>query len=286
MKASAKPRTRVRDRVREGPEGAGSPRPLRDAQSEIAARLAAAPRLAVLSDFDGTLAAIRRDPTRVRMSVGVREALTHLAADPDTLVGVISGRGLADIRRRVGLSGICYVGCHGYLMQDSRGHVISLINRDERAHLTRVRRSLVPKLRRLRGIRIERKEAGFAVHYRNATREAAAEARALIDEVFARDTGLHLLAGEKVWEILPGPRVDKWTAISLLLMLENHADSLLIYIGDDVTDEHVFSRMHGISIVVGRDKRTTADYFVDSPSDVRQFLNNLAEHGHGTAAQE
>jgi len=286
MTASVKARVRVRDRIRDGDTSGHSPRPLGAAWREIAARLAAAPRLAVLSDFDGTLAAIRRDPARVQMSAGVRDVLARLAADSDALVGVISGRGLADVRRRVGLSGICYVGCHGYLMQDSRGHVITLVNREERAHLARVRRSLVPKLRRLRGIRIEPKEAGFAVHFREATRATAAKARALIDAVFARDTGLYLLGGEKVWEILPGPRIDKWMAISLLLMLENHADSLLIYIGDDVTDERVFSRMHGISIVVGKDARTTADYFVESPSDVRRFLSHLAETGHGSDKRE
>jgi trehalose 6-phosphate phosphatase len=256
--------------------GRHKPRQLNGLSRQMAEEIAAAPSVAILSDFDGTLAPIRRRPEYVKMSVRVRDALAQLARQGN-LVGIVSGRGLIDVRDKVGLHNICYVGCHGYTMQDSRGHTISLMNRTEKEILSRARRSVAPQLRRIKGIRLEPKEAGLAVHYRDAGKPSIRAARSLIDQILAKDRRLHLLSGKKVWEILPGPRVDKWTAIRFLLALENHADSLLVYIGDDVTDESVFSRMRGISIAVGKPRNTAAQFVVDSPFEVWRFLDQIIE---------
>jgi alpha,alpha-trehalase len=258
-----------------------TPRPLSAGRAEIATAIAQAPGLAVLSDFDGTLARIQRDPARVELSPATRAALESLT-QRGALVGVISGRGLADIRARVGLRGIGYSGCHGYLLEDSRGHVLTLATREEQARLAAATRTLTPRLRRVRGIRLEKKEIGLAVHYRGASQASIRRAHALL-EVALANPGLRLLPGSKVWELLPGGGVDKLTAIRLLLVLEQHLNSLVIYIGDDVTDERVFAQVRGprrdcrtwITIAVGKTTDTTADYFVESPADVRRFLGEI-----------
>lgn len=254
----------------------GVPRPLFAAWEEIAAEIKMARSVAVLSDFDGTLASIRRRPESVQMSERVRKALA-LLAKRGALVGVVSGRSLADVRRRVGLSGICYVGCHGYLMESSRGHVVTLVHRGEKKLLARVRRELGAKLKDLSGIELEIKEAGIAIHYRGANRRNTRAARSVVKEMAARHRRLHLLEGKKVWEFVPGPGVDKWTAVRFLLALEDRADPIVIYIGDDMTDEHVFSHMRGVSVAVGKRRRTAAKFYVQSPSDVRRFLEKLSE---------
>lgn len=243
---------------------------------DIGLEIASHSSLAVLSDFDGTLAPIRRRPESVRMNERVRSILAELAKQGH-LVGIVSGRSLADIRSRVGLGGVCYVGCHGYSMEDSRGRVVTIVTPSEKNLLLRVKRSLSPKIRPLKGVRIEPKEAGIAIHYRDAKPAAAKKAKAIVDKVLEQDRRLHLLVGKKVWEILPGPGIDKWTAIRFLLALENRSESLLIYMGDDLTDEHVFSRLRGISIAVGKRRRTAAKYFVRNPSDVRKVLEKLLE---------
>lgn len=257
-------------------------RPLEAGRAEIAAAVAQAPLFAIFSDFDGTLARIQRDPERVQLPSATRTALENLM-DRGALIGVISGRGLADIRERIGLKGICYSGCHGYLLQDSRGHVLTLATRDEQERLARALRTLLPRLRQVRGIRLEKKEIGVAVHYRGASQASIRRAHALLEAALATYPGLRLLHGSKVWELLPGGGVDKLTAIRLLLVLEQHIKSLVVYIGDDVTDERVFSQVRGpqrdcrtwITIAVGKTTDTTADYFVESPADVRRFLADL-----------
>ncbi len=254
----------------------GNPRPLFAAWDEIEAAVSEATSLAVMSDFDGTLSPIRPHPEQVRLGARVRAALAQLVTK-DVLVGIVSGRGLPDVRKRVGLDGICYVGCHGYSFQATHGHPVTLMNRAEEALLPSVGRALKQRLKNLHGIRVEAKEAGLAIHYRNATRRDAKRARAAIQDAVRRNRRLHLITGKKVWEILPGPGVDKWTAIRLLLALEDRAKSLLVYIGDDVPDEHVFARMRGISVAVGKRRHTAARFYVETTADVRRFLEELAK---------
>jgi trehalose-6-phosphatase len=50
---------------------------------------------------------------------------------------------------------------------------------------------------------------------------------------------------------------------------------LVFYLGDDSTDERVFSQMEGISIVVGRRRRSAADFFLKSPAEVGKFLRQF-----------
>src|SRR3954470_12696710 len=68
-------------------------RHLFDAWPDVARRLASADRLALFTDFDGTLPAIRRHASSVRLSIAVRARLAALARRGH-LIGVISGRGL------------------------------------------------------------------------------------------------------------------------------------------------------------------------------------------------
>jgi trehalose 6-phosphate phosphatase len=253
----------------------GNPRPLFAAWDEIEAALCEATSLVVMSDFDGTLTPIQSQPEQVRLSAHVRVALAQLVAK-DVLVGVVSGRSLPDVRKRVGLDRICYVGCHGYSFQTTNGHPVTLMNRAEEALLPSISRTLRLRLKDLRGIRVETKEAGISIHYRNATRRDAKRARAAIQETIRQNRRLHLITGKKVWEILPGPGVDKWTAIRMLLALEDRAKSLLVYIGDDVPDEYVFARMRGISVAVGKRRHTAARFYVETTADVRRFLEELA----------
>jgi len=254
----------------------GSPRNLSAAWDEIADDLREARSVAVLTDFDGSLVKIQRHPGSVRLAKPARQVLADLARN-DVMVGIVSGRSLADVRKRVGLPGICYVGCQGYSIQDARGHRITLANRDERRLLALATEQLKEKLAGLDGVRLEVKESTLAVHYREASRAVSARTKFIVNETIAANRGLRLSGGKKVWEIFPGSGVDKWTAIRFLLSREGHMESLLIYAGDDVGDEPVFARMSGISILVGRRRATAARYSLESPVELRRFFERVLE---------
>lgn len=256
-----------------------SPRHLLDAWEQIVPRLRRAKHLALFSDLDGTLLAIARSPNQVRLAPRVRALLRSIARRGVTL-GVVSGRKLSDLRSRVRLRGIWYMGAHGCVLKPPGEQRILLVSPRERAKMRRVCFRLIERLSGIPGILVESKEATVAVHYRNALPLHRNWARTAIQQLLQNSSRLHLLSGKKVWELLPNSRISKWTALRLILQRERQRRRgrwLLFYLGDDATDERVFANMRGISVVVGKRRRTSARFFLRSPAEVRTFLERLRE---------
>jgi trehalose-phosphatase len=244
----------------------------------IARRLGRADRLALFTDFDGTLVPIRRHAADVRLSPRVRRLLADLAA-AGVLVGVISGRALADVRARVRLGGMWYVGSHGFLLCAPNGHTVVLATLRQRQQIARVTRRLRTALAAMPGLEIDQKVATVAVHYRNASGAVRRAGARVLTRFLADEGNLRLLPGKKVWEILPAAPFDKAGAVQFILQEAEQraarARWLAVYVGDDVTDERVFARWRGLSVVVGRRSRTAATYYLRSPAEVRTLLNRL-----------
>ena len=77
-------------------------------------RIARAPVLLVVSDYDGTVAPIVTDPAAARPLREAVVALRNLAALPQTHVAVVSGRALRDLAAISGLPPeVHLVGSHG-----------------------------------------------------------------------------------------------------------------------------------------------------------------------------
>jgi trehalose-6-phosphatase len=90
---------------------------------------------------------------------------------------------------------------------------------------------------------------------------------------------LRLERGKRVWEFLPAVPFDKWRAAQFILKCARRGAPrrtwCALYFGDDRADERVFARWRGVSVVVGREARTAARYFVRSPADVWSVLGRL-----------
>ncbi|HVB33447.1 MAG TPA: trehalose-phosphatase [Patescibacteria group bacterium] len=248
-------------------------RPLLSAWPRLAKRMRAAPRRVLLTDFDGTLVRIRRLPGDVRLSKATRRLLVQIR-DAGGTVGVVSGRGIEDLTRLVQIPAIWYVGSHGYRLLDPRGRAFLLATPAEQRRVQRAANWLRPRLARMNGIKLDVKRASVAVHYRAASPRTAGKAEAIVRGLLECEPGLRLLHGKKVWELLPGASVDKWTAVERLLAQEKVPEGYFAaYLGDDRTDESVFRGLqNGISAVVGRRSNTAARYWLQSTGEVREFL--------------
>lgn len=255
-----------------------APKHLFDCWGEVTGQIRRAQHLALFCDFDGTLTPIRRDPDAVRLAPRVRNLLKALAKSGITL-GLVSGREIADLRKRVGLRGMWYAGAHGLLLRDPGNRAHSLVKPEQKARIRAATRLLTKQIRGARGLRIERKIATVALHYRGAPRKSQVIARDAVARAMERDPHLCVLASKKVWGLLPDEQSDKWRGISFILEREQQRNSdggrLLIFVGDDATDERVFAKMRGISIAVGKKSKTAARYWLRSPGEVRKFLERL-----------
>ena len=76
-------------------------RPLGGEVKRICARLNESDRVLVALDYDGTLAPIAETPDAARLPSKTADVLGELQASSRFLVAVVSGRSLADLKRRM-----------------------------------------------------------------------------------------------------------------------------------------------------------------------------------------
>ena len=249
--------------------------------------LSRAESLAIFLDFDGTLAGIRRRPDDVHLSPVVCRLLSRLAGQGH-LLGIVSGRPLDDLERKVGLPGVWYVGVHGFFLRAPGRKPTTFATRTERADIARATACLRRDLGHVPGLLIEPKIAAVAVHYRGARARARALASSVVHRVVRKHPRLRLMAGNRVWEVLPVDVVDKFNAVQRILRADRAETTtprrVAIYVGDDITDESVFRKFSGLSVVVGRRRPTHAKFALESPWEVREFLRRLEVVG-GKARQ-
>lgn len=247
------------------------PHHLFDHWATVRRRLRAAPHLVVFLDFDGSLVPLRARPEQVWLDGSGRLLLRHLAQHPRVTLVLISGRRRADLRKRVNVPGARYLGLHGFEHRD--GHPA----RPGTRQLTRLaRRMLAERLRGLPGIWVEDKGPVFVAHYRGASVATVRRARRILRETLEwLEPDLRVLAGRKVWEVVPEELKGKGAAVCLVLA-ELGQPALSIFIGDDVSDEPAFAVLPGeLTVHVGRPRRTRAHFRLRNPVEVRTFLERL-----------
>jgi trehalose 6-phosphate phosphatase len=219
-------------------------------------------------DFDGTLAPIVTQPGAAKMRERTRKLVETLC----TLYpcAVISGRSVEDVRARMeGMELPFVVGNHGMEPGSNLGAY------------ERITRSMLPSLSAAlaedKGIEIEDKRYSLALHYRKS--RAKRSARSLVTRAIAAlDVPVRVVPGKQVFNVLPEGAPHKGTAL-LALRARAHADTA-IFVGDDVTDEDVFTidepgRL--LSIRVGVNKRSAAPYCVESQREIDALLARLVE---------
>lgn len=216
-------------------------------------------------DFDGTLAPIVPHPGRAALRSTTRQLLRRVAQGRPCVV--ISGRRRADLLRRLRGTGVDeVVGNHG--LEPSR----------REAAARRAVRRWIPELRRrldgVNGVAIENKGLSIAVHYRYATRRAAARVR--IVEAAGSLGGVRLIGGKLVVNLLPAGASHK--GLALEQARERFGCDTALYVGDDETDEDVFAldqpgRLLGVR--VGRSRVSAASYYIRNQLEIDSVLRLL-----------
>ena len=246
------------------------------------ARLAGRPLLLLL-DVDGTLAPIAPHPSLTRVPDDTRRLIASLVTHRQVFVVLVSGRAAHDARRVVGVERVWTVGNHGAEVMDPDGEVTvdSSVSQYAEA-IAEAARTLAPLLGPISGVMLENKTWTLSVHYRGADGAVEPRLRGIVEGVAAQH-GLRVMEGKKILEIRPPVRVDKGTAIARLarhLGATGDAASLL-FAGDDVTDEDAFRVLrnqfpHAVTIHIGSDPTTAAEFTFDDLAELRDVLQRIA----------
>ena len=204
--------------------------------------------LLLFLDFDGTLVKIASHPSKVQLGSRMKEALEACAERDDTRVAIVSGRGLSDIREKVGLPDLIYAGNHGLEIE---GSGMPDYRHPDIEHYTRRAKDLAVRLEGVcePGAWVEVKGASLTLHFREAqpsTHDGIADAAT----VLIRDAGFQARNALCAVEARPPLGWDKGHAV-LHVLRECYGPGWsehlrTIYAGDDETDEDAFAALRGL----------------------------------------
>ncbi len=225
-------------------------------------------------DYDGTLAPFRPERDHAHPYAGMRDVLNRLPITGQNRFVLVSGREAADLSRLLNIQPEPEIwGCHGaQRLTPGNAATSAVLSPLQEAALARAR-AIVDD-----ASLVERKPCGVAVHWRGLTQEQKEFLEADIEpqlRALAEESGLELHAFDGGLELrLPG--VNKGAAIETLL--REHPDALIIYLGDDHTDEDAFLALkgRGIGILVRQQPRpTNALYWIKPPQELLTLLGRF-----------
>ena len=230
-------------------------------------------------DYDGTVVPIKQRPSLAVLSSKMRELLKNLAKHPNIFVGFVTGRSLTDIKSMARLKGISYIANHGFQISLPWGKWIHPDVKQKIPILKKIFSTLKNRLKTTKGVFIENKSLTLSIHYRNTPKGSIPHIKKTIRDILNSHGGFFRITnGKKVVEIRPNILWDKGCAVMKVLeMFKLQRKPLIIYIGDDKTDEDAFRilRSNGITIHVGRTCNSQAGYFLNSPSQVKKLLESI-----------
>ena len=231
-------------------------------------------------DYDGTLTPIVSHPEDAHLSETMRSLLMKLSNQ--CTIAVVSGRGLGDIKSRVGIKGIYYAGSHGFEIE---GPGIKMEYEKAMPFIEKIdalEAELKTALADVEGAYIERKKYSIALHYRNVPEAQQSGFDKAADESLKRYPQLRKTLGKKVYELQPDLEWDKGRAIEWIgnALRIDRQGSKIIYIGDDITDEDAFEAIQGYGIGVlvdgGETRETAAHYRLEGVEEAQRFLEALS----------
>lgn len=254
----------------------------RIALRKLAALAQNAKPLELFLDYDGVLADIAARPELALLPNRMRSLLRALSNSPSVRVTIVSGRQLKDIRRRVGIPGITYVGNHGLELAGPALRRVHAIPGSTRRVLRRIAARLRQNLRAIPGVLIEDKDLVIGVHTRLSSRKDVPRVRLLVRSIVSGENegkAVKITEGKELLEVRPSIAVHKGQAVAFLLRNRYGKSwrkrSFPVYIGDDATDEDAFNALGntGLTIWVGaKGGKTSARYTLRDTGEVFELL--------------
>jgi len=226
-------------------------------------------------DFDGTLAKIVRDRHSAQLGRPIRLWLGELAKRAPT--AIISGRSVEDLRARVGNTVPYLIGNHGLEGLHVTQQVVQQARDTCKGWKHLIEERFGTKLARY-GVFVEDKSYSLSFHYRNAGRKG--DARTLVFHVLAELSPLpRIVLGKAVVNVVPAAAPHKGAAL-LELMYQLNCTAAL-YIGDDDTDEDVFSLPDTriLTVRIGKKKVSAARFFLKKQTEITEVLRSIVKTG-------
>jgi len=255
---------------------------LTSALAELARDTTRRPLLVAL-DFDGTLAPLVDHPDDSRMLPTATEALTLLADVPGVTLALVSGRNVLDLHHHADAPiGTILIGSHG----GERGRVglggleLNPIHLDPAQDdlLTHIGAGLTSAARGRDGVWVQHKPAAAVLHTRLAS-AADAEAATAQGLALATALGVEALHGKDVVEMAV---LLATKGRALVTLRAEVGAAVVLYAGDDTTDEHAFAELAPTDLAIKVGAGATVARL--HSADPRSFCEQLAVFARAIAS--
>ena len=236
-------------------------------------------RAMVFLDYDGTLTPIVSRPELAQITPEMKALVSSLA--DRCSVAIVSGRSRATLKKFLGLENVIYAGSHGMdIAGPPETRLLLDAGQEFREVMETIHRRLSAAISDIPGALVELNTYVVAVHYRLVDPAQIHLVERVVDRELRGCSRLRKTCGKMIWDIRPNVPWDKGKAVLWIReQLGLHSDdSVVFYIGDDVTDEDAFSVLGGsdVGILVSPYVRETAARFsLKDPSEVGQLLEGL-----------
>lgn len=225
-------------------------------------------KLALLLDYDGTLAPIAPHPDLAILPPETKSVLERLSNMPDVYVAIISGRNVVNVKQMVGIEGITYAGNHGLeILHPDGSKFVHPMPSEFEDKVTDLLKALQEQVCR-EGAWVENKGALLTFHYRETPMhlraEMVAQAQTLIEQAGFKAGSAHCAIEAK-----PPVQWNKGRASLYILRTAFGVDwserIRIIYAGDDVTDEDAMEALKGMAATF----RVTSSHIVKTAAERR-----------------
>ncbi|OGW88293.1 MAG: trehalose-phosphatase [Omnitrophica bacterium RIFCSPLOWO2_01_FULL_50_24] len=260
------------------------PRHLFDAWEEIAPDFRERYVMLFL-DYDGTLTPMTELPESARLTNRMKKLLSELVLMEDISLAIVSGRSLEQLKRFIGVSGLLYVGNHGFEIEGPSIRYTHSGAVEAKGFMQDIAALLKTAFSSVQGIFIENKTFTLSIHYRQVPEDKVDRTRMIFLKTihpFLDKAQAIFTEGKKVLEVRPALGWNKGTAVTWLyrrsLAANPSRDILPVYVGDDRTDEAAFHAMKdcGLGVKVAENTPDShAGYYLRTPDEIYDFLRRV-----------
>lgn len=254
-----------------------------DSLEEVKKKIDRHQNLLLMLDFDGTLSPIAPTPDDAVMSDEMRDCLQDLSGKKNVYLAIVSGRQLENIKEKIGIPGIIYVGNHGFEKEIFGQKSSFSLSSEMEKGIIQIKNLLEMFSKKYPGSWVEDKNIVVGFHYRKVTESSSSHLAMDVENALEKFKNTFVVSkGKKIIEIKPNVQINKGVVVRELIETikeKTGNDPLPFYIGDDTTDEDAFVALpNGITIHVGNAENSAAIYSLFDTEDVLKFLQWLLKN--------